>query len=47
MTLSEWSDRESFLQLRQSGFGQAAAQLAAGLQPQAHWLRQHATVEAP
>ncbi len=47
VTLTEWSDRESFLQFRQSEFGQAAIQLAAGLHPQAHWLRQHATVEAP
>jgi heme-degrading monooxygenase HmoA len=46
VTLTEWSDRESFLQFRQSEFGQAAVQLAAGLRPQAHWLRQHATVEA-
>ena len=47
VTLTEWSDRESFLQFRQSEFGQAAIQLAAALHPQAHWLRQHATVEAP
>ena len=47
VTLTEWSDRESFLQFRQSEFGQAAIHLAAGLHPQAHWLRQHATVEAP
>ncbi len=47
VTLTEWSDRESFLQFRQSEFGQAAVQLAAGLHPQAHWLRQHAAVEAP
>ncbi len=47
VTLPEWSDRESFLQFRQSDFAQAAIQLVAGLHPQAHWLRQHATVEAP
>jgi heme-degrading monooxygenase HmoA len=47
VTLTEWSDRESFLQFRQSEFGQAATQLVAGLHPQAHWLRQHATIEAP
>lgn len=46
VTITEWSDRESFLQFRQSELGQAAVQLAAGLHPQAHWLRQHATVEA-
>ena len=47
VTLTEWSDRESFLRFRQSEFGQAAIRLAADLRPQAHWLRQHATVEAP
>ncbi len=47
VTLTEWSDRESFLQFRQSEFGQAAIRLAAELHPTAHWLRQHATVEAP
>ncbi len=47
VTLTEWSDRESFQQFRQSEFGQAAIRLAADLRPQAHWLRQHATVEAP
>jgi quinol monooxygenase YgiN len=44
---TEWSDRGSFLEFRQSEIGQAAVQLAAGLHPQAHWLRQHAAVEAP
>jgi hypothetical protein len=33
-------------QFRQSEFGQAAIRLAADLRPQAHWLRQHATIEA-
>jgi heme-degrading monooxygenase HmoA len=47
VTLTEWSDRESFLQFRQSEFGQAAIHLAAELHPEAHWLRQHATIEAP
>lgn len=47
VTLTEWSDRESFLQFRQSEFGQAAIRLAADLHPQAYWLRQHAAVEAP
>ena len=47
VTLTEWSDRESFLQFRQSEFGQAAVRLAAGLHPQAYWLRQHAAVDAP
>jgi heme-degrading monooxygenase HmoA len=47
VTLTEWSDRESFLQFRQSEFGQAAIRLAAELHPQSYWLRQHATVAAP
>jgi heme-degrading monooxygenase HmoA len=47
VTLTEWSDRESFLHFRQSEFGQAAVRLASDLHPQAYWLRQHATVEAP
>ena len=47
VTLTEWSDRESFQQFRESEFGRAAVQLAAGLHPKAYWLRQHATVEAP
>jgi heme-degrading monooxygenase HmoA len=47
VTLTEWCDRESFQQFRQSEFGQAAIRLAAELHPVAHWLRQHATVEAP
>jgi len=47
ITLTEWSDRESFQHFRQSEFGQAAIRLTAGLRPQAHWLRQHTTVEAP
>jgi heme-degrading monooxygenase HmoA len=47
VTVTEWSDRESFQQFRQSEFGQAAIRLAAELHPVAHWLRQHATVDAP
>jgi heme-degrading monooxygenase HmoA len=47
VTLTEWSDRESFQQFRESEFGQAAIHLAAELHPAAHWLRQHAAVEAP
>ena len=45
--ITEWSDRESFLEFRQSEPGRAAIQLASGLHPQAHWLRQHAAVQAP
>ena len=47
VTLTEWSDRESFQQFRQSDFGRAAVQLSAGLNQKAYWLRQHATVPAP
>ena len=47
VTLTEWSDRESFQQFRQSDFGQAAVRLATELHSVAHWLRQHAAVEAP
>jgi heme-degrading monooxygenase HmoA len=47
VTLTEWSDRESFVQFRQSEFGQAAVKLATELHPQAYWLRQHAAIEAP
>ena len=47
VTLTEWSDRGSFLQFRQSEFGHAAIRLAAELHPQSYWLRQHATVAAP
>jgi len=47
VTLSEWSDRESFRQFRQSEFGRAAVLLAAELHPTSYWLRQHGAVEAP
>ena len=47
VTLTEWSDRESFQQFRRSDFGAAAVQLTAGLHPKAYWLRQHAAVDAP
>lgn len=47
VTLTEWSDRESFQQFRQSDFGRAAVQLSAGLHPKAYWLRHHAAVLAP
>jgi heme-degrading monooxygenase HmoA len=47
VTLTEWSDRESFQGFRQSEFGQAAVRLAADLHPQAYWLRQHVTIDAP
>jgi heme-degrading monooxygenase HmoA len=47
VTLTEWSDRESFQHFRESEFGRAAVLLAAELHPQAYWLRQHAAIEAP
>jgi heme-degrading monooxygenase HmoA len=47
VTLTEWSDRDSFQQFRQSDFGRSAVTLLAGLQAKAFWLRQHAEVEAP
>ena len=47
VTLTEWTDRESFQQFRQSEFGQSAILLTADLGPQAYWLRQHAAIEAP
>jgi heme-degrading monooxygenase HmoA len=47
VTLTEWSDRESFQQFRQSEFGRAAVELTAGIHPKAYWLRQHAAVDAP
>jgi len=47
VTLTEWSDRSSFEQFRESEFGRAAVRLAADLHPQAFWLKEHATVDAP
>jgi hypothetical protein len=47
VTLSQWSDRESFQQFRESEFGRAAVLLAADLHPQSYWLRQHGAIEAP
>ena len=47
VTITEWSDRDSFQQFRQSEFGQAAVALTAGLNPKSYWLRLHAAVDAP
>ena len=47
VTLTEWSDRESFQRFRASDFGRAAGEVTAGLHPKAYWLRQHAAMEAP
>jgi heme-degrading monooxygenase HmoA len=44
---TEWRDRASFEQFRDSEIGRAAVRFAAELRPKAYWLRQHAVVEAP
>jgi heme-degrading monooxygenase HmoA len=47
VTLTEWSDRQSFEQFRATEFGRTATLLVAELHPKAYWLREHASVEAP
>jgi heme-degrading monooxygenase HmoA len=47
VTLTEWRDRESFQQFRQSEFARTATLLTADLHPKPFWLRLHAAVEAP
>ncbi len=47
VTLTEWSDRRSFEQFRESEFGRAAVALAADLNPRAYWLREIRSVAAP
>ena len=47
VSLTEWSDRESFQRFRESQFGRAAVLLTAGMHPKAYWLRQHAELDAP
>jgi heme-degrading monooxygenase HmoA len=47
VTLTEWSDRDSYQRFRDSEFGRAATFLAAGLRPQILGLRVHAEIEAP
>ncbi len=42
VSVTEWSDRESFQKFRESDFGRAASSLMAELHPKAYWLRQHA-----
>jgi len=44
VTLTEWSDRESFDRFRASDFGRAAVHLTAGLGPKTFWLRPHAAI---
>jgi len=44
VTLTEWSDRESFDRFRASDFGRAAVKLTAGLDPKTFWLRPHAVL---
>jgi heme-degrading monooxygenase HmoA len=45
VTLTEWSDRDSFQKFRESDFGRAASSVMAELHPKAYWLRQHAALE--
>ena len=47
VSISEWSDRQSFEQFRQSEFGQSATLLLANLNPKSYWLRHHGGLEAP
>jgi heme-degrading monooxygenase HmoA len=47
VTLTEWSDRESFRQFRESEFARAAVRLVADLHPRSYWLRPHASIDAP
>lgn len=45
VTITEWRDRESFMQFRQTDFGHDSVVLAADLHPHPYWLRQHAAIE--
>lgn len=45
VTLTEWSDRESFQRFRETDFARKASALMAELHPKAYWLRQHAVLE--
>jgi heme-degrading monooxygenase HmoA len=47
VTLTEWSDRDSFQKFREGDFGRAAAAVMVGAHPKAFWLRQHAAVGTP
>jgi heme-degrading monooxygenase HmoA len=44
VSLTEWSDRESFQQFRQSEVGRSAVLLGAELHPRSYWLRLHAEI---
>ena len=46
ITLSEWQDRDAFVQFRQSDFGRATVSLVADLHPHPYWLRHHADIGA-
>jgi heme-degrading monooxygenase HmoA len=46
VTLTQWRDRESFAQFRQTDAGRASVVLVADLHPHPYWLRQHAEIEA-
>ena len=47
VTVTDWSDRESFQKFRESDFGRVATELVAELHPKSYWLREHAAIEAP
>jgi quinol monooxygenase YgiN len=47
VSITEWSDRHSFEEFRQSEFGRNAIQLLANLNPKSYWLRHHGGIEAP
>ena len=46
VTLTEWSDRQSFLEFRQSETGSGAVLLVSELHPKSYWLHQHGAVES-
>lgn len=45
VSLTEWTDRDSFQQFRQTEVGRITVELGAGLHPKSWWLRPHAAVE--
>lgn len=46
LTLTEWTDRDTFQKFRDSDFGRAASTLMAGLDPKTFWLHQHAELKS-
>jgi heme-degrading monooxygenase HmoA len=47
VTMTTWSDRESFEQFRNSDYGRMAALVASAAMPKPFWLRLHAEIAAP